>query len=144
LQWYWKGDFVNELSDEAIKLHLKYGSALPSLLSLMHLYLIDGAVHRVGKNETPFNYRDSRWSMVIAGVDSDPANNDRITKWAKEYWEALHPYSAGGAYVNFMMEEGQDRVQATYRENYKRLSEIKKKYDPNNLFRVNQNITPAR
>jgi hypothetical protein len=144
LQWYWKGDFVNELSDEAIKLHLKYGSALPSLLSLMHLYLIDGAVHRVGKNETPFNYRDSRWSMVIAGVDLDPANNDRITKWAKEYWEALHPYSAGGAYVNFMMEEGQDRVQATYRENYKRLSEIKKKYDPNNLFRVNQNITPAR
>lgn len=144
LQWYWKGDFVNELSDDAIKLHLKYGSELPSLLSTMHLYPIDGAVHRVGTKETPFSYRDSTWSMVIAGIDSDPTNNAHITKWAKEYWEALHPYSAGGAYVNFMMEEGQDRVQATYRENYKRLSEIKRKYDPSNLFRVNQNITPAQ
>ncbi len=144
LQWYWKADFVNELSDEAIKLHLKYCSELPSPLSTMHLYLIDGAVHRVGKNDTPFSYRDSTWSMVIAGIDSDPANKDRITSWAKAYWEALHPYSAGGAYVNFMMEEGQNRVEATYRDNYKRLSEIKRKYDPMNLFRVNQNISPAQ
>ena len=144
LQWYWKGDFVKELSDVAIKLHLKYGSELPSLLSIMHLYPIDGAVHRVGKNDTAFSYRDSTWSMVIAGIDSDPANKDRITKWAKTYWEALHPYSAGGAYVNFMMEEGQSRVEATYGDNYKRLSEIKKKYDPTNLFRVNQNIPPAK
>lgn len=144
LQWYWKGDFVNELNDVAIKLHLKYGSELPSLLSTMHLYPIDGAVHRVGKSDTPFSYRDSTWSMVIAGIDSDPANNERITKWAKTYWEALHPYSAGGAYVNFMMEEGQSRVEATYGDNYKRLSEIKRKYDPTNLFRVNQNILPAQ
>ena len=144
LQWYWKGDFVNELNDVAIKLHLKYGSELPSQLSTMHLYPIDGAVHRVGKSDTPFSYRDSTWSMVIAGIDSDPVNNERITKWAKAYWEALHPYSAGGAYVNFMMEEGQSRVEATYGDNYKRLSEIKRKYDPTNLFRVNQNIPPAQ
>jgi FAD/FMN-containing dehydrogenase len=144
LQWYWKGDFVNELNDVAIKLHLKYGSELPSQLSTMHLYPIDGAVHRIGKGDTPFSYRDSAWSMVIAGIDSDPLNNERITKWAKTYWEALHPYSAGGAYVNFMMEEGQSRVEATYGENYKRLSEIKRKYDPTNLFRVNQNISPAK
>lgn len=143
LQWYWKGDFVNELSDDAIKSHLKYGTELPSLLSTMHMYLIDGAVHRVRKNDTPFFYRDSTWSMVIAGIDSDPSNNERITKWAKAYWEELHPYSAGGAYVNFMMEEGQSRVEATYQDNYKRLSQIKKKYDPTNLFRVNQNIKPA-
>ena len=82
--------------------------------------------------------------MVIAGVDPDPANNEQITTWAKEYWEALHPYSAGGAYVNFMMEEGQERVQATYRDNYEKLVAIKQKYDPHNLFRVNQNIKPAR
>ena len=144
LQWYWKGDFVNDLNDVAIKLHLKYGSELPSQLSIMHLYPIDGAVHRVGKSDTPFSYRDSTWSMVIAGIDSDPVNNERITKWAKAYWEALHPYSAGGAYVNFMMEEGQSRVEATYGDNYKRLSEIKRKYDPTNLFRVNQNIPPAQ
>jgi FAD/FMN-containing dehydrogenase len=143
LQWYWKGDFVNELSDDAIKSHLKYGTELPTLLSTMHLYPIDGAVHRVRKNDTAFFYRDSTWSMVIAGIDSDPSNNERITKWAKAYWEELHPHSAGGAYVNFMMEEGQSRVEATYQDNYKRLSQIKKKYDPTNLFRVNQNITPA-
>ena len=144
LQWYWKGDFVNELSDDAINVHMKFSSQLPSLLSTMHLYPIDGAVHRVSRGDTPFFYRDATWSMVIAGIDSDPANNERITKWAKSYWEALHPYSAGGAYVNFMMEEGQSRVEATYRDNYKRLSEIKRKYDPTNLFRVNQNISPAR
>jgi FAD/FMN-containing dehydrogenase len=144
LQWYWKGDFVNELSDDAIKVHMKFSSQLPSLLSTMHLYPINGAVHRVSRDATPFFYRDATWSMVIAGLDSDPANNERITKWAKSYWEALHPYSAGGAYVNFMMEEGQSRVEATYRDNYKRLSEIKRKYDPTNLFRVNQNIAPAK
>ena len=80
---------------------------------------------------------------MIVGVDPDPANRDLITDWCKGYWEALHPYSAGGAYVNFMMEEGQGRVQATYRDNYQRLVDIKKKYDPNNFFRVNQNIRPA-
>jgi len=144
LQWYWKGDFVSELSDEAIKLHMKYGSELPSLLSTMHIYPIDGAPQRVGKKDTAFSYREAKWSMVIAGIDPDPANKDRITKWAKTYWEALHPYSAGGAYVNFMMEEGQNRVEATYRDNYKRLSQIKRKYDPTNLFRVNQNIPPAQ
>jgi len=143
MQWYWKGDFVKELSDDAIKLHLKYASDFPSLLSTMHLYPIDGAVHRIGKDETPFTYRDSTWSMVIAGIDPEPAKSEPITKWAKAYWQALHPYSAGGAYVNFMMEEGQSRVEATYRGSYRRLSEIKKKYDPTNLFRVNQNILPA-
>ena len=144
LQWYWKGDFVNELNDDAVKLHIKYGSELPSLLSTMHMYPIDGAPNRVGKHDTPFSYRDAKWSMVIAGIDPEPANKERITKWAKEYWEALHPYSAGGAYVNFMMEEGPSRVEASYRDNYKRLSEIKRKYDPTNLFRVNQNILPAK
>jgi FAD/FMN-containing dehydrogenase len=79
---------------------------------------------------------------VIAGIDPDPAHNEKMTEWAKEYWSDLHPYSAGGAYVNFMMEEGIERVQATYRDNYARLAAIKAKYDPGNLFRVNQNILP--
>ncbi|MDZ8184923.1 MAG: FAD-binding oxidoreductase [Nostoc sp. ChiSLP02] len=140
LQWYWKGDFVKELSDEAIALHLKHGSQIPTLLSTMHLYPIDGAAHRVGKNDTAFSYREAKWSAIFAGIDADPANTDKITTWAKEYWSALHPYSCGGAYVNFMMEEGQERIQATYRDNYERLLAIKKKYDPTNLFRVNQNI----
>ncbi|OHB63703.1 MAG: hypothetical protein A2Y76_12940 [Planctomycetes bacterium RBG_13_60_9] len=90
-----------------------------------------------------FSYRDANWSMVIAGVDPDAANKDTITQWAREYWDAVHPYSAGGAYVNFMMEEGADRVRATYRDNYDRLATIKAQYDPGNLFRVNQNIPPT-
>jgi len=143
LQWYWRADFVNELSDKAIALHAEHGAALPTMHSTMHLYPIDGQAHRVGKNDTAFSYRDANWSEVIVGVDPDPANKDKITKWCKDYFDALHPYSAGGAYVNFMMEEGQERVQASFRDNYARLATVKKKYDPSNFFRVNQNIQPA-
>jgi FAD/FMN-containing dehydrogenase len=144
LQWYWKADFVKELSDQAIKLHIEHGSKMPTTLSTMHMYPINGAVHRVGKNDTAFTYRDATWAMVIVGVDPDPANREKITAWPRNYWEALHPYSAGGAYVNFMMDEGQEGVQATYLDNYKRLAKVKKKYDPKNFFRVNQNIKPAK
>ena len=143
MQWYWKGDFVKEISDEAIRLNVKYGSQIPTTLSGMHLYPIDGAPQRVGRSETAWSYRDANFSQVMVGVDPDPANSERITAWARAYWEALHPYSAGGAYVNFMMDEGQDRVKATYRGNYARLVEIKNKYDPHNLFHVNQNIKPT-
>jgi FAD/FMN-containing dehydrogenase len=109
----------------------------------MQLYPVDGAVSRVDRHETAFSYRDAKWLMVVVGVDPDPANAEKITAWTKDYWAALHPYSLGGAYVNFMMDEGIDRVKATYRDNYDRLLEIKRKYDPNNFFRINQNITPA-
>lgn len=143
LQWYWKADFVDELSDEAIDIHKNYGSNLPSELCTMHLYPINGAVHNVGKNDTAFNFRDVTWSRVIVGVDSDSANVNRISKWAKDYWKDLHPHSAGGGYVNFMMEEGQDRIQATYRDNYPQLQQVKAKYDPDNYFHINQNIKPA-
>jgi FAD/FMN-containing dehydrogenase len=143
LQWYWKADFVKELSDEAIALNVKYCSELPTMHSTMHLYPIDGAAHQVGKTDTPWSYRDATWAQVIVGVDPDPANNERIIEWARAYWDALHPYSAGGAYVNFMMEEGEDRIKATYGDNYDRLVAIKNNYDPTNLFRVNQNIKPT-
>ncbi|MEO7718252.1 MAG: FAD-binding oxidoreductase [Capsulimonas sp.] len=142
-QWYWRADFVQELSDEAIDQHVKFGMELPTWQSTMHLYPIDGAAHRVGAEDTAFSYRDATWAQVMVGVDPDPANNESIVSWTRNYWEALHPYSAGGAYVNFMMEEGQERVQASYRGNYTRLREVKRQYDPNNLFRVNQNIRPA-
>ena len=141
LQWYWKADFVNHLSDEAIKLHTEHGSRLPTMFSTMHMYPINGAVHRTGENDTAFSFRNSKWSEVIVGVDPDPANAEKITSWARRYWDAVHPHSAGGAYVNFMMEEGSARVEATYGSNYARLQQIKAKYDPGNLFRVNQNIT---
>jgi FAD/FMN-containing dehydrogenase len=142
-QWYWKADFITELSDEAIEQHMKYAEA-PTLQSTMHLYPINGAAHRVGPNDTPWSYREAAWGMVIAGVDPDPANKEMITGWARDYWEAIHPHSAGGAYVNMMMAEGQDRVEASYRDNYERLARIKARYDPNNLFHINQNIKPQR
>jgi hypothetical protein len=143
LQWYWRADFVNELSDEAIDLHIQYGSQLPSQHSTMHLYPINGAAGRVGKQDTAFSYRDATWGEVMVGVDPDPANAGRIKDWTIAYWEALHPYSAGGAYVNMMMDEGTDRVRAAYRDNYDRLVTVKNRYDPNNLFHVNQNIKPT-
>jgi hypothetical protein len=143
LQWYWKADFVNEISDAAIDGHMKHGPELPNMFSTMHLYPISGAAGRVGSNDTAWSYRDANWAEVIVGVDPDPANREKITSWTRGYFDALHPYSAGGAYVNFMMEEGEDRIQATYRGNYDRLATIKAKYDPDNFFRVNQNIKPA-
>jgi Berberine and berberine like len=143
LQWYWKADFVNELSEKAIALHVEHGSRLPTMHSAMNLYPIDGAAHRVGPKDTAFSYREATWAEVIVGVDPDPGKKERITTWAKEYWDALHPHSAGGAYVNFMMDEGEDQVKDSYRANYHRLAAVKAKFDPTNLFRVNQNIQPA-
>lgn len=142
LQWYWKADFFKELNDQAIDLHVQHGSQLPTLHSTMHIYPINGAAQRVGNSDTPWSYRDAEFVEVIVGVDPDPGNRERITKWARDYFDALHPFGAGGAYVNFMMEEGEDRIRATYRGNYDRLAAIKNKYDPQNFFRVNQNIRP--
>jgi FAD/FMN-containing dehydrogenase len=143
LQWYWKADFFEELSDKAIDLHIKYAERLPTPHSTMHLYPITGAAGRVGAAETAFSFRNARIAEVVVGVDPDPANNPRLVQWAKDYWLALHPYSAGGGYVNMMMDEGEDGVKAAYRDSYARLSEVKRAYDPGNLFRVNQNIKPA-
>ena len=143
LQWYWRADFFNEISDQAIDVHTKYGQQLPTGHSTMHLYPIDGAASRVASNATPFAYRDGGWAGVIVGVDPDPANADLISRWAKDYWSELHPTSAGGGYVNFLMNEGQDRVEAAYRGNYNRLAQIKGRYDPDNVFHINQNIQPA-
>jgi FAD/FMN-containing dehydrogenase len=143
LQWYWRADFVNEISDEAVAQHVRFGAALPTMHCTMHLYPIDGAASRVGKTDTAWNYRRAKWTQVMVGVDPDPANNEKIISWSKSYYNALHPYSAGAAYVNFLMnDEGQERVKKTYGENYERLVAIKKKYDPENFFRVNQNIQP--
>jgi hypothetical protein len=143
LQWYWKADFFNNLSDQAINLHLRHGSQLPTMHSTMHLYPINGAVQRVGHDDTPWSYRDAQFAEVIVGVDPDPANAGRITDWARAYYDVLHPHGAGGAYVNFMMDEGEERIRATYRGNYDRLAAVKTCYDPENFFRINQNIRPA-
>ncbi|HEU5432095.1 MAG TPA: FAD-binding oxidoreductase [Thermomicrobiales bacterium] len=145
-QWYWKADFVREIPDAAVDLHVKYGESLPTWKSTMHLYPINGVAGRVANDATAWNYRDANWGMVVVGVSPDPADDPRMIEWARDYWRALHPYSAGGAYVNMMMDatdEGADRVRASYGDNYARLANVKARYDPDNLFRVNQNIKPA-
>jgi len=115
---------------------------MPTMKSTMHMYPIDGAAQDVAPSDTAWSYRDAVWGSVFAGVDPDPANVSVVRDWSIDYFEALHPYSAGGAYVNMMMDEGQERVRASYRDNYDRLARIKATYDPDNLFRVNQNIQP--
>lgn len=142
LQWYWKADFFKEINQKAITLHTKYGTQLPSDLSTMHIYPINGAAQRMKKTDTAFSYRDASFSEVIVGIEANPQNNAKIISWAREYWQALHPHSLGGGYINMIMDEGQDTVKASYRDNYPRLSTVKNKYDPKNLFRINQNISP--
>jgi FAD/FMN-containing dehydrogenase len=144
LQWYWKGDFVNRLSDEAIDAHIAQAAKAPSDLSLMHLYPIDGAPARVAKDATPWGGRGARFSMVIAGIDPSARQAEGLRRWGRAYWDEVHEFSAGGAYVNFLdADDGEDRVRASYGDNYGRLAAVKKIYDPANLFRVNQNIRPA-
>jgi FAD/FMN-containing dehydrogenase len=142
-QWYWRADFFNEVPDEAVRLHAEFGAAMPTMKCGMHLYPVDGAAGDVAPSDTAWSYRNARWGAVFAGVDPDPANVPAIRRWSTDYQEALHPHSAGGAYVNMMMDEGPDRVRASYGDNYERLARVKAAYDPDNSFRVNQNIRPS-
>ena len=142
-QWYARADFVREVPDEAMRRNREWNAKMPTFKSGSHLYPVDGAVHDVSPEDTAFAFRDATWSQVFIGVDGDPAKADELRAWTIGYWEALHPYSAGAAYVNFMMEEGQARVKATYGLNHARLAQVKAAYDPDNVFRVNQNILPA-
>ena len=141
-QWYWRGEFIREIPDEAIAVHAEHGPAMPTWKSTMHLYAIDGAAGRVGNDETAWSYRDAVWAGVFAGVDPDPANASAIRDWSRSYSDAIKPYAIGSGYSNFAMDEP-DRVRGMYGANYDRLARIKAQYDPDNVFRVNQNIAPA-
>ncbi|THF84964.1 FAD-binding oxidoreductase [Deinococcus sp. KSM4-11] len=142
-QQYWRGDFFGALDDAAIDALCARGASMPTWLSTIHLYPVGGAAHRVPADATAWSYRDADFAAVYYGVDPAPAGADAIRDWTVTTWEALHGFSMGGSYVNFMMEEGQERVQATYRDNYERLARIKGRYDPGNVFSVNQNIKPG-
>ncbi|MEZ4495845.1 MAG: BBE domain-containing protein [Thermomicrobiales bacterium] len=142
LQDYWKADYDLEVSDAAMDVHLKHGPQVPNPSSLMHLYSTNGAVQDVDSAATAYSYRESTFNHVILSCDADAAKMPDNIQWVRGYYDDLRPHSAGGAYVNFMMDEGSDRVQATYRDNYPRLQRIKAEYDPQNIFRINQNIKP--
>ncbi len=142
MQWYWRAHYMKELTDEAIDVNIEFGQKIPNFHTTTHLYPIDGAVHNIGNHETAWANRDARWAQVIVGVDPDPDNAQQITDWCKNFYDTLTPHAMGGAYVNFMMEEGQSRIKASYKDNYERLVSIKSKYDSNNFFHINQNIRP--
>jgi FAD/FMN-containing dehydrogenase len=140
---YWKADYMDDLSDAAIAAHAEYARQIPTVQSIVHIYPTDGAVQRVGQQETAYSHRDAKFVHLIAAASPDPAEMPLATAWVQKYWHALHPYASGGSYVNFLMDENQSQVQTAYRENYGRLVRLKNKYDPTNLFRINQNIKPT-
>ena len=142
-QWYWRGEFVKEIPEDAIEKHVEFGEAMPTWKSTMHLYPIDGAPSQIGSDETAWAYRDAVWAQVIAGVDPDPASADALRSWATAYSDAIRPHTLGTGYVNFQMQQEGERVKAMYGKNYDRLARIKAHYDADNTFSVNQNIKPA-
>lgn len=143
LQWYWKAHLARELTSESIAEHVQHTAQMPAGPSIMLLHPVDGAASRVANDATAWSYREARWAVMIAGVSSVPADMPFHTAWVRSYWDALLPHSLGGSYVNFLGDEGDDRVAASYRGNYERLVKVKDRYDPDNVFRVNQNIRPS-
>ena len=143
LQHYWKANFVEELSDELISAHVEHGPKVPAVQSTMHIYPINGAVHEVDPDSTAFGNRDANFSTVVAGMWPDPKHNEANIKWVRDYAAATAPFSREGGYINFLSADDAVRVEQNYGTTYKRLTEIKKKYDPTNLFRMNQNIKPS-
>jgi FAD/FMN-containing dehydrogenase len=143
---YWKADYIRDHSPEVAEIHAKFGPQVANIHSGMHIYPVNGAAKRVGKNDTAYSYRDADFVHIMFSVNPDPSTVSAGRQWVRDYYDALHPHSAGGTYVNFLMDEadeGRERVKASYRDNYPRLLEIKKKYDPKNLFHLNQNIRPV-
>ncbi|WP_327375375.1 FAD-binding oxidoreductase [Streptomyces sp. NBC_01216] len=142
LQHYWKANFVTELTEDAIQAHLRHGPDIPTVNSALHIYPVSGACHRVPADATAFAYRDASFATVIAGMWPDPADNEANTAWVRDYYEATAPHSEEGGYINFMAGDDQSRIKANYRSHYDRLVEVKRAYDPGNLFHLNQNIKP--
>jgi hypothetical protein len=143
LYQYWKGSFATELTDGAIEAHLEHGPKIPGMQCAMHIYSINGAVHRVPSDATAFAHREATFSTVIAAIMPDPGSVEQGKAWVRDYYAALEPHSDGAGYINFTDADDQGKIKANYKGNYERLASIKKKYDPGNLFHMNQNIKPA-
>ncbi len=143
LQHYWKANYAVEITDAAVDVHLEYGPLVPTMQSTVHLYPINGACHRVESDATAFGHREASFAPVIAGMWENPADNEANTAWVRDYAAALAPHSEKGGYINFMAADDQGRAAANYGTSYDRLVEVKTKYDPGNLFHMNQNIVPA-
>ena len=139
---YWKGAYVAELTDAAIEQHLIHGPKVPGVSATMHLYPINGAAGRVAADETAFAYRNATFAPVFVAAWQDPAEDQDRINWVRDYYQAIAPHSEPGGYINFMSDDDQGRVQDNYGDNYNRLVDVKRAYDPDNLFHHNQNIKP--
>jgi FAD/FMN-containing dehydrogenase len=140
---YWKADFFDSLNDDILRVATDFGSRVPNISTANHFYPISGAVNRVAPDATAFAYRNEAFAPSIAGFWTDPAETETVTSWVRDYWTALHPYSSGGGYINFMDTDDGARTIDNYGPNWARLREVKAKWDPDNVFHVNQNIPPA-
>jgi FAD/FMN-containing dehydrogenase len=144
LRNYWKSDYLANLSDDAITMLVDRFATVPAPHTHIVMEHLGGAVRRVGQDETAVSYREAHYNAIIVGVWADPAVDEPNIRWVRELWEALQPFSSGGVYVNYLGEEGADRVRAAYGPaKYERLVGLKNTYDPTNLFRLNQNIKPT-
>jgi hypothetical protein len=141
---YWKSDYLSELSDECVDILARHTAALPALspLTTVHIYPLGGAIGRLGLHKTAYAHRQARFTTVLIGTWSDPAQSELHIQWVRGLWQALRPFTTGGVYVNFLGEEGDERIRAAYGDNYQQLAAVKQRYDPTNLFRLNQNIQP--
>ncbi|KCZ71095.1 FAD/FMN-dependent dehydrogenase [Candidatus Methanoperedens nitroreducens] len=144
-QYYWKSEYVKDLSDDVIDILVDYAANRPSQRSdILFEYLL-GAVNQIGDDETPFSHRNAPFVVALGSMWYDRLEDEENIKWAKDLWNALQPFTTGGVYVNFLMTEGTDRVMAAYgKEKYERLVALKNKYDPTNFFSLNQNIKPRK
>jgi FAD/FMN-containing dehydrogenase len=142
-QGYWKSSFLGELSDDSIEIMVARFATVPSPQSAVLIEHLGGAVNRVGTDETAFNDRDAPYSFLILSTWPGPAESEQNIQWTDEFWQAMQSFSSGGVYVNYLGEEGANRVKAAYGRNYERLVALKNKYDPTNIFRCNQNIRPT-
>ncbi len=146
-QNYWKSNFLKGLNSEAIDIIVDHVAKAPSPFSAVAIEQFGGAVNRVGMDDTAFNHRNARYNLLIVGIWTDLAAKAENVKWVRDLWDAMEPYSSGGVYVNYLgqeADEGAERIKAAYGpEKYERLVALKNKFDPTNLFRMNQNIKPS-
>jgi FAD/FMN-containing dehydrogenase len=141
---YWKSDFLQELTDEAIERLVAHSTATPTpMTSIVFLEHYHGAARRIAPEETAFANRAQKYNFVINALSPNASDTEKNIAWVREFWAAMRPYSAGRVYVNYLGEEGTDRVREAYGSNYDRLLALKNKYDPTNFFRMNQNIRPV-
>lgn len=142
-RYYWKAQFLREIGDGAIDAVMGAYERSPSLSSLLVFQHVGGAISRVSGSESAYPHRDASFDCFPVAIWDDTAEDAVNVEWARGIWEALRPYSSGGVYANNLGEEGDERVKEAYGNNYARLASIKRQYDPDNFFRMNQNIAPA-